>query len=35
MPQKVRYSLDGEVVMQGRLSMINDHNIEFDIERLR
>jgi len=35
MPQEVRYSSDGEVVMQGRLSLINDHNIEFYIERLR
>ena len=35
MPQEVRYSQDGEVVMQGRLSLISDHDIELYIERLK
>jgi hypothetical protein len=35
MPQEVRYSPDGEPLMQGRLSLINDHNIDLYIERLK
>jgi hypothetical protein len=35
MPQEVRHSPDGEPLLQGRLSLIDDHDINLYIERLK
>lgn len=35
MPQEVRYSPDGEPLLQGRIRLIDDHNIDLYIERLK
>jgi len=35
MPQEVRYTPDGEPLLQGRLSLIDDHDINLYIERLK
>jgi hypothetical protein len=35
MPQEVRHSPDGEPLLQGRLSLIDDHDIDLYIERLK
>lgn len=35
MPQEVGYSSNGEPLMQGRFSLVDDHAIEIYIEKLK